>query len=519
MSVYQASDAMVPLFDKVIVINSGRQIFYGKATEAKAYFESLGFVCPERTTITDFLNSMSAAPEHRHVREGWEARVPRTATEFEDIFRRSEHFTAVKSSVSTARALEPPAAGPRRKVYALPFYRQVVECSARQFRVLVHDTGTWMTEAITILVQSIALGTLFYGQTRTTQAFFILGSSLFLSVLVPALQAMSEFSNSFAERPLVLRQKRYRFYRPSAYALGLVLTDVAWKIVAVSYGIPQYFLTGYQRSADKFFTWFCVLYVLHLALSMIFRALAVGSPSMGRAVLPVGIMFNVFVLYTGLYVPGPQMQVWLSWIRYLNVSSPHLSPVLQSLTPSRTQPLYYAYESAMINEFGNLQYTCSENDLAPSGSSYGDVSNQICAVKGAVAGGSSVSGAAFIQEQYGFLQSNLWRNVLINGAFIIFFALCTAVGMERYKLPAGRMATIFYKGDPTTVKPAASSETSLDTEKGATDPDVPPLTSGQTTPVETVTSHEGQVLAWSNINLELKVDGQEKRLLNNLNGQ
>lgn len=332
MSIYQGSDSMVPLFDKVLVINRGRQIFYGKASEAKPYFEGLGFVCDERTTITDFLNSMTAEPELRHVRPGTElgAKPPTTPTQFEDAFHRSSHSKAVTDSISR-QPKAPVSPGPKRKVFALPLHRQVIECSVRQFRVLIGDTNTWVTEAITIIVQSLVLGTLFRDQPRATKAFFILGSSLFNSVLVPALQSMSEFNNSFAERPLVIRQKRYRFYRPVAYALGLVMTDAVWKIVAISYNIPQYFLTGFQRSADKFFTWFCIVYVLHMALSMIFRAIAIASPSMGRAVLPVGLMFNLFVLYTGLYVPGPQMQVWLFWIKYCNVSSdslflPHTQP-------------------------------------------------------------------------------------------------------------------------------------------------------------------------------------------------
>ena len=316
MSVYQGSDSMVPLFDKVLVINGGRQIFYGKATEAKAYFESLGFVCPDRTTITDFLNSMSASPELRHPRDGWARRVPSTSTQFEDAFRQSNHYKNVQeSAVYTGTS----PVGPRRCRYALPLYHQIFECSVRQFRVLGTDTGTWMTEAVTIIVQSLVLGTLFRDEPHTSQALFIFGSALFNSVLVPALQSMAEFNNCFAERPLVIRQKLYRFYRPAAYAFGLVLTDVVWKIVAIAYNIPQYFLTGFQRSADKFFTWFLIVYLLHLALSMVFRAIAVLSPSVGRAVLPVGIMFNLFVLYTGLYVPGPQMQVWLFWLRYLNV--------------------------------------------------------------------------------------------------------------------------------------------------------------------------------------------------------
>ncbi|KAI3332377.1 ABC transporter PeaB1 [Xylariaceae sp. AK1471] len=498
MSVYQGSDSMVPLFDKVLVINGGRQIFYGKATEAKAYFEALGFVCPDRTTITDFLNSMTAEPELRHVRAGWAGRAPSTSVQFEEAFRQSDHYKAVKESAAHTSLS---SVGPRRNVYALPLHRQIYECSVRQFRILIGDTNTWMTEAVTIIVQSLVLGTLFRDQPRTTQALFIFGSSLFNSVLAPALQAMAEFNNSFAERPLVIRQKRYRFYRPVAYALGLVLTDAVWKVIAIAYNIPQYFLTGFQRSAGKFFTWFFIVYVLHLALSMVFRAIAVMSPTMGRAVLPVGFMFNVFVLYTGLYVPGPQMQVWLFWIKYLN-------------------PLYYAYESAMVNELGNLNYTCSESDLAPNGPGYSSVANQVCAIPGAVPGQALVSGAAYVREQYGFFVSNLWRNVGINAAFFVFFALCTGFGMERYKLPAGRLATIFYKTEPKAVALMTSSDTS-DREKGTeTDEDVPPkgpeLVTAQA--LHAVSSHNGRSLAWRNITLDLKAHGEERRLLDELSG-
>ncbi|KAF6823067.1 ABC-2 type transporter [Colletotrichum plurivorum] len=498
MSVYQAGDSMVPLFDKVLLINGGCQIFYGKASEVKQYFEDLGFVCPERTTITDFLNSMTAGPELRHVREGWEARVPATPAQFEKAFRQSVHYEAVAKAIAAMREQAAPV-GTKRDVYSLPRYRQITECSIRQFRVLVGDTGTRITEALTIIVQSLVLGTLFINQPHATQSLFIFSSALFFSVLVPALQSMAEFNNSFAERPLVTRQKRYRFYHPAAYAWGLVLTDAVWKIVAVAYNSPMYFLVGFQRTADKFFTWFCVVYVLHMALSMIFRAIAVASPNMGRAVLPVGLMFNVFVLYTGLYVPGPQMQSWLFWVRYLN-------------------PLYYAYESAMVNELGDLFYTCSEADLAPNGPGYEGISGRACAVKGAATGQQLVSGAAYIWEQYGFQVSNLWRNVGINAALFLFFALCTGYGMERYKPQAGRLATVFYKSDPMPTRPASNRGAS-DTEKGETDPDVPPPPKiSRDISSTSMASHSGRTLAWEKMTLELKVDGEVKRLLNNLSG-
>lgn len=500
MSVYQASDAMVEKFDKVLVINGGRQIYYGPAKEAKGYFEDLGFMRPDRTTAADYLNSMTAEPELRHVYDGWKGPVPQSAFQFEEAFRHSEYFNTNLNRVATA-ASQVPVVGAKRKMYQLPLHRQIFECSIRQFRVLAKDTSTWMMEAVTIIVQSLALGTLFRDQSRTTEALFIFSSSLFLAVLVPALQSMSEFNNSFAERPLVIRQKRYRLYRPLAYALGLVVTDAAWKIVAICYNIPQYFLTGFQRSAEKFFTWFCIVYVLHMALSMIFRAIAVASPNMGRAVLPVGLMFNVFVLYTGLYVPAPNMQIWLFWLKYLN-------------------PLYYAYESAMVNEIGDLSYSCSPSDLAPSGSGYDMAANQVCAIRGGVPGELLVSGARYLEEMYEFHTSHLWRNVGINCGILVFFALATGIGMERYKLPAGRLATIFYKNEPQTVTRVLSSDSS-DNERGPkSEEELPPRPRNVVSEmaIQSVTHHNGRTLAWNDIKLELKHDGETKRLLNGLNG-
>lgn len=47
-------------FDKALVLYEGRQIFFGKTTEAKQYFENMGFKCPDRQTDADFLTSMTS---------------------------------------------------------------------------------------------------------------------------------------------------------------------------------------------------------------------------------------------------------------------------------------------------------------------------------------------------------------------------------------------------------------------------------------------------------------------------
>lgn len=319
MSVYQGSDAMVPIFDKVLVINQGRQIFFGDPTAAKPYFEGLGHICPPTTTITDFLTSMTAERIPTSVTSDTRSLPPSNAIELEAAYRASPHYEAALYDMREALSTTQPILPITRRAFAAPMWRQVLLCAKRQFRVLITNYYNRLIEAGCMVVQSLAIGTLFRDQPRETKAFFVLSCSLFFCALVPALQAMAEFGNTFASRGLVMRQRQYGFYRPMSYALGLVLTDMLWKIVAISYNVPQYFLTGFQYDAGKFFKWFLVLYMEHMALSMIMRSLAVSSRNMSWAVLPVGVIFTLAVVYTGFYIPVPQMQVWLGWIRYIDV--------------------------------------------------------------------------------------------------------------------------------------------------------------------------------------------------------
>lgn len=101
--------------------------------------------------------------------------------------------------------------------------------------------------------------------------------------------------------------------------------------------------------------------------------------------------------------------------------------------------------------------------------------------------------------------------------------LIIRLGMERYKLPAGQLATIFYTGSSRAQVPVETSDT-LGDEKGMTDPDVPPQTTTMVVAedddhLQSVSSHHGRTLSWHNITLELKAQGEVKRLLDGLTGR
>jgi len=82
VAIYQASQAIYEQFDKVMVLYEGREIFFGSTSTAKQYFESMGYICPERQTTGDFLTSVTI-PRERVVRPGSEKKTSRTPDKFE----------------------------------------------------------------------------------------------------------------------------------------------------------------------------------------------------------------------------------------------------------------------------------------------------------------------------------------------------------------------------------------------------------------------------------------------------
>ncbi|KAI0844484.1 ATP-binding cassette transporter [Daldinia vernicosa] len=496
VSLYQASDAIANCFDKVLVLSSGRVVYFGPTSESKQYFQDLGFECPPQTSLTDFLTSMSGNPKSRHVRCDHNGRlVPISSGDFEQRYRESKHYAQEISGFSNDTT-----PSPSREVssFQLPFYRQIYECTIRHYRIHFTDRSTWVAEAAGTVAQAMMLGTLFRDQQAVTHGIYTRSSALFFCALIMCLQATAEFGNTFAQRPILLKQRALCFYRPGAYALGQILADIPWKVIFILYNLPIYWMVNFKREAGPFFIWFLTLWISLVSLGVMFRTIAVFTTTPTRAVLPVGILMNSLIIYTGFYINPPGMKVWLGWLRYIN-------------------PIYYAFESVMLNEFVSREYQCSEEDTVPRGLDYNDTAFQVCAVQSSIPGNLTLSGRDYLETVYNFFQSNLWRDIGINAAFFVFFTICVTVGMERFKTPAGYLSTIFYSTGALQKKPL---DTSDEEKSPGQDTDTSEAVLSQqirTTTREPIKSSRHH-FAWKDLCLDIQVGGKHRRLLNNVSG-
>jgi ATP-binding cassette subfamily G (WHITE) protein 2 (PDR) len=107
VAIYQAPQSAYDLFDKVCVLYEGEQIYFGTIGEAKQFFLDMGFECPEQQTVPDFLTSLTSSSE-RKPKEGWEDRVPHTAAEFAQAWKKSAQYKALREEIANFEERHPP---------------------------------------------------------------------------------------------------------------------------------------------------------------------------------------------------------------------------------------------------------------------------------------------------------------------------------------------------------------------------------------------------------------------------
>lgn len=274
VTLYQAGNGIYELFDKVLVLDEGKEVFYGPLKEARPYMESLGFVCRDGANVADYLTGVTV-PTERLIRKGYEHTFPRNANALLEEYKKSdiypkmmaeydfpetpqakEHTETFKESVTHDKHPQLPKSSPLTS----SFTTQVKAAIVRQYQILWGDKASFLIKQISSLVQALIAGSLFYNAPNNSAGLFVKSGALFFSLLYNSLVAMSEVTDSFTGRPVLIKHKNFAMYHPAAFCIAQIAADIPIILFQVSiFGIVLYFMTGLTASASAFFTYWIVI--------------------------------------------------------------------------------------------------------------------------------------------------------------------------------------------------------------------------------------------------------------------
>ena len=349
VSLYQASENIYNLFDKVMVIHHGKQIYFGPTSKARAYFEGLGYEPKPRQTTPDYLTGCTDEFE-RDIAQGQDPeKVPQTAEAMAAAYKASaiqqdvlaeinaykeelaansevrEHFVAAVAEQKRKHT-------PHKSVYSIPFYRQVFALQKRQFQLKLQDWFTLATALTTQIVCAVLVGTLFMNLPLTSDGAFTrgtllinpdclqLGGVIFISLLFSSLQAFSEMGSTMMGRPIVNKHQAFAFHRPAALWVAQIFVDLPFAMTNIMcYSLIAYFSTGLYRTAGAFFTFYLYIVVGYVVMTLFFRSVGVVCPDFDYAMKFAAVIITFFVLSSGYLLPYnfiPWWIRWTFWIKY-----------------------------------------------------------------------------------------------------------------------------------------------------------------------------------------------------------
>lgn len=180
-------------------------------------------------------------------------------------------------------------------------------------------------------------------------------------------------------------------YHPASEAISSTICDLPSKILStLAFNIPLYFMAKLRQEADAFFIFLLFGFTTTLSMSMIIRTIGQTSRTIHQALTPAAIFILSLVIYTGFILPTRDMKGWLRWINYIN-------------------PIAYAFESLVANEFNGRQFPCPSfvpayPTAAPN--------ERTCSVAGAAPGADFVDGDFYMNATFSYYKSHIWRYVL-----------------------------------------------------------------------------------------------------------
>ncbi|KAK3387976.1 ABC-2 type transporter-domain-containing protein [Podospora didyma] len=523
VTLYQAGNGIYNLFDKVLVLESGKQVFYGPRKDARAFTESLGFVCSDGANVSDYLTGLTV-PTERRVRPEFLHTFPRNADMLKAAYESSPMFTTMTSeysypitdeAVERTRLFKEGVAGekhghlPANSPMTVSFPEQVLACIVRQYQILLGDKATMIIKQGSTLIQALIAGSLFYNAPDNSGGLFSKSGALFFSLLHNSLLSMSEVTDSFNGRPVLIKHKSFGLYHPAAFCIAQIAADIPSILLQISiFAVVLYFMVGFTLSASAFFAYWILLFAITMCMTALFRCVGAAFSTFDGASKVSGFLVGTLIMYTGYMIQKPQMHPWGVWIYWIN-------------------PLAYGFNALLSNEFHNKIIPCVTINLVPNGPGYDDALHQSCAgVGGAVQGQTFVTGDQYLAS-LSYSHAHLWRNFGIVWCFFVLFVAITIICTSRWRSPAeggpslliprekAKVAQILLADEESQGSVVHEKRTGTNSESDDTVVDKAEGSGGKD---ESGLIRNTSVFTWKNLSYTVKTPTGDRLLLDNVQG-
>ncbi|GAA0142444.1 ATP-binding cassette [Lithospermum erythrorhizon] len=338
ISLLQPAPETFELFDDVILLSEGRIVYQGPREHVIEFFESVGFRCPERKGVADFLQEVTSMKDQKQY---WcrqnETYQYISASEFAELFSTFHIGQKLFDDlvVPFDKATTHPAALVTDK-YGICNIDLFKACLSREWLLMKRNSFLYIFKTTQITIMSIITFTVFfrtemkYGQLSDGSKFY---GALFFSLVNVMFNGVTELALTVMRLPVFFKQRGSLFYPAWAFALPIWLLRIPLSLAeSLIWVLLTYYTIGFAPAASRLFRQLLAFFALHQMALSLFRTIgAIGRTEVVAYTLGTFTLLMVFVL-GGFIISKDDIAPWVIWGFYIS-------------------PMMYGQNALAINEF------------------------------------------------------------------------------------------------------------------------------------------------------------------------
>ncbi|XP_078447762.1 pleiotropic drug resistance protein 2-like [Wolffia australiana] len=349
ISLLQPAPETFDLFDDVILLSQGKIVYQGPREEAVQFFEFMGFKCPKRKAVADFLQEVTSRKDQRQY---WsDEQHPYRYISVDEFVHAFDSFKAgqrLRRELATAydKPKTHPAALSKIK-FGAPTWEIFKACFEREWLLMKRNSFVFVFKICQIIFLAV-LGSSVFPRSQMPHETVADASkhlaALFYGMVTVMFNGVSEIALTIMRIPVHYKQRDLLFYPGWAFGLPICLLRIPVSFIECAiWIIITYYSMGFAPSPIRFFRQFLVLFLTHQQALGLFRFISVAGRSLVAAnSFGTFCMVVVFVL-SGFVISKDELGKWWIWGYW-------------------TSPMMYAQNALSLNEFLDSRWSTPTND-------------------------------------------------------------------------------------------------------------------------------------------------------------
>ncbi|XP_073157366.1 ABC transporter G family member 39-like isoform X2 [Henckelia pumila] len=349
IALLQPAPETYDLFDDIILLSEGQIVYQGPRENVLEFFQHMGFKCPQRKGVADFLQEVTSKKDQAQY---WFKKEQSykyiSVTEFAKAFS-SFHIgqkLGEELSIPYDRAKVHPDALVKEK-YGISKWEQFRACFSREWLLMKRNSFVYIFMSAQITIMSIIAFTVFF-RTEMPHGRLVDGGkffgALFFSLVNIMFNGVAELAFTVSRLPVFYKQRDFLFYPAWAFGLPIWILRIPISFVESAIWILlTYYTIGFAPPAGRFFRQFLAFFSIHQMSLGLFRFIsAVGRTQVVAMILGTFTLLVIFVL-GGFIVSKNDLEPWLRWAYYLS-------------------PMSYGQNAIAMNEFLDKRWSAPNTD-------------------------------------------------------------------------------------------------------------------------------------------------------------